>query len=349
MYTVAQVTAGLDETAEVKKPSRFKFALQFMRWGTPVILLSFLGYQLTKIGWTEIWHSKPTAWAFYVLLLLPFFVQPVADLLIYRNLWKVGKALQLSVFLRKRYLNAMVMDYSGEAYFYFWTRQTLNVQKNALLHAIKDSNILSAGAGLAMVWIMLLLLALTGGIRLPALFTDHFVVSVVIASLPLILCLILVIGGKKGHDAEPRADRFDLHHSYGAQHPRPRPAIRSVVVLRRAAVNDRMSLLRGPKAANLASSPATEQGSPVPRHRHRGGQLHDAVHRIRGGCAGNYDRLRRDSGICPGRRALALEQVRLLQKERRFRKGMTRRTGSATVSGMYSRCDTSPPATRGHD
>lgn len=197
MYTVAQVTAGLDETAEVKKPSRFKFALQFMRWGTPVILLSFLGYQLTKIGWTEIWHSKPTAWAFYVLLLLPFFVQPVADLLIYRNLWKVGKALQLSVFLRKRYLNAMVMDYSGEAYFYFWAQQTLNVQKNALLHAIKDSNILSAGAGLAMVWIMLLLLSLTGGIRLPALFSDHLVASVAIASLPLILCLVLVIGGKK--------------------------------------------------------------------------------------------------------------------------------------------------------
>lgn len=186
-----------DETREVIRPRRFKFALQVLRWGTPVILLSFLGYQLTKIGWIEIWHSRPTAWGFYLLLFLPFFIQPVADLLIYRNLWKVGKALQLSIFLRKRYLNAVVLDYSGEAYFFFWAQQTLNVKKAALLHAIKDSNILSAGAGLAMVWMMLLLLSLTGGITLPALFSEHLGTSVAVASLPLVLCLILVIGGKK--------------------------------------------------------------------------------------------------------------------------------------------------------
>jgi hypothetical protein len=197
MHTIAQGAAEFEETAAVTKPSRFKFALQLLRWGTPVILLSFLGYQLTRIGWAEIWHSKPTAWGFYILLMLPFFVQPIADLLIYRNLSTVGKALLLSVFLRKRYLNAMVMDYSGEAYFYFWAQQTLNVQKNALIHAIKDSNILSAGAGLAMVWLMLLVLSLTGGIKLPTVFSDHFTLSVAVGSLPLVFCLILIIGGNK--------------------------------------------------------------------------------------------------------------------------------------------------------
>lgn len=196
MHTVARLAAEFGETAKVTKPSRFKFALQVLRWSTPAVLLSALGYQLTNIGWIEIWHSKPTSWGFYILLLLPFFVQPVADLLIYRNLWKVGKALQLSVFLRKRYLNAMVMDYSGEAYFYFWAQQTLNVQRAALIHAIKDSNILSAGAGLALVWLMLLLLSVTGGVALPAIFSDHLGISVAIATLPLALSLILVIGGK---------------------------------------------------------------------------------------------------------------------------------------------------------
>ena len=36
--------------------------------------------------------------------------------------------------ISKRYLNAMVLDYSGEAYFYFWAQHRLNLEKAALLH-----------------------------------------------------------------------------------------------------------------------------------------------------------------------------------------------------------------------
>ena len=198
MNTFVEIGGGeFEEAAEKPRSAPFHFAMQALRWGVPVILLGFIGHQLASIGWLEIWRAKPTALSFYLLVLVPFFVQPVADLLIYRNLWKIEKALPLSIFLRKRYLNAMVLDYSGEAYFYFWAQHRLNLEKAALLHAIKDSNILSAGAGLAMVWLVLLLLSALGGITLPTFFSTHLWTSIAIASLPLMFCLILVFGGRK--------------------------------------------------------------------------------------------------------------------------------------------------------
>jgi hypothetical protein len=129
MNTFVEIGGGeFEEAAEKPRSAPFHFAMQALRWGVPVILLGFIGHQLASIGWLEIWRAKPTALSFYLLVLVPFFVQPVADLLIYRNLWKIEKALPLSIFLRKRYLNAMVLDYSGEAYFYFWAN-TGNLEK----------------------------------------------------------------------------------------------------------------------------------------------------------------------------------------------------------------------------
>ncbi len=197
MNTIARVGSEFEETAGAPRSAQFRLIMRVLRWGVPIALLCFIGYQLASIGWMGIWRARPTALGFYLLLPVPFFVQPLADLLIYRNLWKVGKALQLSIFLRKRYLNAMVLDYSGEAYFYFWAQHRLSLEKAALLHAIKDSNILSAGAGLAMVWIVLLMLSASGGIELPTFFSAHLWTSIAVASLPLMFCLVLVFGGRK--------------------------------------------------------------------------------------------------------------------------------------------------------
>ena len=85
-------------------------------------------------------------------------LQPLGDFLVYRNLWGSGSAPPLSVILRKRFLNTAMLDYSGEIFFYFWAQARLKLPPGMLIHAIKDSNVLSAGAGLVMVWIMALML-----------------------------------------------------------------------------------------------------------------------------------------------------------------------------------------------
>ncbi|MDE2133787.1 MAG: hypothetical protein KGM97_08720 [Alphaproteobacteria bacterium] len=174
-----------------------KAALRLLRWSVPVLLLAFVGYSLTQLGWLHVWDARPRAPGFYLVLLLPFFVQPVADLIIYRNLLGVGRLLPFSVMMRKRYMNNVMVDYSGEAYFFFWARKNLDLKKGVLLHAVKDTNVLSAGAGLAIVWLMLLALVASGVMKLPSFLPAHMWTLVSVGSLPLVLCLALILGGRR--------------------------------------------------------------------------------------------------------------------------------------------------------
>jgi hypothetical protein len=128
--------------------------------------------------------------------LLPFFVQPIADWIIYRNLLGAGQALPLKVFLRKRYMNTIMLDYSGEVYFFFWARKNLKLKDGLLLHAVKDSNVLSASSGLAVLWLMLLALVLGGVVKMPMLHASTLSI-VLLGSLPLVLGLALFVGGRK--------------------------------------------------------------------------------------------------------------------------------------------------------
>ena len=171
--------------------------LRVLRWAVPILLLAFLGHRLTQLGWAHVWDARPDAPSFYLVLFLPFYVQPIADLIIYRNLLKVGRALPLFVLLRKRYMNGVMLDYSGEAYFFFWAQRNLDLRKGILLHAVKDSNVLSAGAGLAVAWLMVLALVMGGDLQLPASLSGDLKTFISVGSLPLALCLVLVIGGRR--------------------------------------------------------------------------------------------------------------------------------------------------------
>ncbi len=171
-------------------------ALHLLRWAIPILLLAYLGYSLTRLGWAQVWNARPRNLGFYFAVLLPFYVQPVADLVIYHNLLGIGRVLPLFVILRKRFVNTM-LDYSGEVYFFFWAKKNLELKQGVLLHAVKDTNILSASAGLAMVWLTLLAVMASGSLKLPALVHDSFWTFVFFGSLPLILGLALFIGGRR--------------------------------------------------------------------------------------------------------------------------------------------------------
>jgi len=173
-----------------------RIVLQIARWAVPVVLLVLLGRRLSQLGWHEIWTARPDSLLFYVFLVLQFFLQPWGDYLIYRNLWgKTG--LPMTILLRKRFLNSAMFDYSGELYFYFWAQKKLTLTHQQLVHAIKDSNLLSGGAGLLMVWVVLLALLAGGGFQLPQVAMDHRWLDVLVGTVPLILCAALVLGHHK--------------------------------------------------------------------------------------------------------------------------------------------------------
>jgi hypothetical protein len=173
-----------------------KRGLQLARWGIALALLVIIGRRLTELGWREIWVARPAGVLFYVLLVAQFFVQPSGDFFIYRNLWGAGNYPSLWVILRKRFLNN-VMDYTGEVFFFFWAQRHVKLPTSTLVHSIKDSNILSAGAGLAMVWVMAPLLLATGGLHLPPQWAGQAWIYVLLGSAPLLLCAVLVLAHRK--------------------------------------------------------------------------------------------------------------------------------------------------------
>jgi len=174
-----------------------RIAVQLLRWGIPAALLVIISRRLTELGWREIWIARPANPGFYVLLVLQFFLQPFGDYLVYRNLWGQQNTPPMAVILRKRLLNTFMLDYSGEAFFFFWAQARLKLKPGLLVHSIKDSNLLSGGAGLAMVYLMLLALLAAGGLTIPASLNAHGWLYVLVGSVPLILCAALVLGHRK--------------------------------------------------------------------------------------------------------------------------------------------------------
>lgn len=167
-----------------------------MHWGVPLLLLVLVGYGLTHVGWDRIYQSRPDSLAFYIVALVPFFVQPLADLFIYRNLLGVGSALPLWIFLRKRCMNSIMLDYSGEVYFFLWARKNLKIKDSTLLHAVKDSSVLSASAGLIVLWLMVLVLFVAGVVKIPVVSRSTWWI-VAGGSLPLVFAAALFLGHKK--------------------------------------------------------------------------------------------------------------------------------------------------------
>ncbi|HUE66153.1 MAG TPA: hypothetical protein VMO78_17410 [Rhizomicrobium sp.] len=174
-----------------------RLGVQLLRWAVPAILLVIIGRRLTQLGWHEIWTARPASAVFYLLLVVQFLIQPFGDYFVYRNLWGAGNTPPMTVILRKRVMNTFMLDYSGEVFFFLWARENLTFKPGMLVHGIKDSNVLSAGAGLAMVYLMTLVLLATGGLYVPAGISAHGWLYVLAGSLPLILCSVLVIGRRK--------------------------------------------------------------------------------------------------------------------------------------------------------
>ncbi|HEX4027421.1 MAG TPA: hypothetical protein VHX18_07345 [Rhizomicrobium sp.] len=174
-----------------------RHGLQLLRWSIPVILLVIIGRRLSELGWREVWVARPGNPVFYLLLVLQFLIQPFGDYFVYRNLWSAQSTPPMTVILRKRVMNTFMLDYSGEVFFFLWAQGHLKLKPGMLVHGIKDSNVLSAGAALAMLYLMTPMLLASGGLHIPAGISAHGWLYLLIGSVPLILCSVLVLGRRK--------------------------------------------------------------------------------------------------------------------------------------------------------
>jgi hypothetical protein len=187
----------LRQFAKAKLDTRLgRVAQHGVRWGIPLLLFALVGYGLTRIGWSNIYASRPESVLFYLVLALPFFVQPIGDLILYRYLLGVGRALPLWIFLRKRYMNTVMLDYSGEVYLFFWIRKRLKIDGTFLIHAVKDSSVLSAAGGLVVLWLMFMILLVEHLITLPSIQIGRWPL-LLIGSVPLLLGIALFVGNRK--------------------------------------------------------------------------------------------------------------------------------------------------------
>ena len=127
-------------------------------WALAAAILVWLGWRLEAIGWTAVWQALPRSPFFYALVVGAYLVLPVADALIYRRLWGTRLRSSLGLFFRKRVYNSALVGYSGEVSLALWARGRVERSDAAILHAIKDVNLLSAvvsgcGGALLVVWL----------------------------------------------------------------------------------------------------------------------------------------------------------------------------------------------------
>jgi hypothetical protein len=129
------------------------------RWTTllgaalTVGMVAGLAYELLGKGLAGLTAAVPASPLFYVSFALFYMALPVGDYLIFRRLWGIPMT-GLVALTKKRIANDVLVNYSGEAYFYSWVRERARFVA-APFSAIKDVSILSAMAGNAITLMML--------------------------------------------------------------------------------------------------------------------------------------------------------------------------------------------------
>ncbi|HKI44162.1 MAG TPA: hypothetical protein VKA08_02400 [Balneolales bacterium] len=133
-----------DRWSEFFKTDRGKALGRWVRRLFLAAMVIWLLYQLTEIGWENVWKSLPVDPLFYVLLLILYLALPVSQIFVYGLIWKFPKLKSFLVFLLMKVYNQNVVGYSGEVYLYFWARKNVPKKDIELLKDIKDNNILSS-------------------------------------------------------------------------------------------------------------------------------------------------------------------------------------------------------------
>jgi hypothetical protein len=168
-----------------------------LKWGQRAInvgVMVWLIYELTNVGWLNVWQSLPTQPLFYVLFLFLFFQLPLFEVLIYRITWSFDALKSVPVFLMKRVYNKDVLGYSGEVYFYLWARKTIEeLSDREIFKTIKDNNIISSIASTLVSILLLSIFFFTDQIKILDWLTQQNQAYIWGGALLIVVIFILLI------------------------------------------------------------------------------------------------------------------------------------------------------------
>jgi hypothetical protein len=167
------------------------------RWLFMAGILGYLAYELTRIGWAEVWGSLPTTPWFYILLLLMYATLPLTEMVLYGKAWNANPGSLLPALLRKRVLNNDVLGYSGEAYFSIWAYRNTNLEYGGILKTIKDNTIISSVASTSVAFLLLAVFFLAGQIELLTQYLPGQNSSVAAGIAVLILVVVLGVNFRR--------------------------------------------------------------------------------------------------------------------------------------------------------
>ena len=180
-----------------------KRLLKFVTYLFQVLIIGIIIYQLTGIGWANIWASLPTEPLFYLLFLFIYFLLPLSETFAYKISWGIPYFKSIPIFIKKRIFNKDVMGYSGEIVLMHWGVKTLSIDKKQAFKDIRDMNIISSAASTFVALGLLVVVILTGQIRaLDYLIADDFwagtgALDYVIGSVLLVILLGVIYRFRK--------------------------------------------------------------------------------------------------------------------------------------------------------
>ncbi len=138
-------------------------------WGRRLMVLGvlvFLIYQLSGVGWANIWKDIPTQPLFYLIFVGMYLGLPVAESFIYRMIWGVSFRDIFPEMIKKRVFNKEILNYSGEANLFLWAKDKLDSSGRHILRDIKDNTVVSSLTSMLIALTLLSTFLLTGVIPL---------------------------------------------------------------------------------------------------------------------------------------------------------------------------------------
>lgn len=118
--------------------------LKVLRYVLTAAIVAYLVYQLSHIGWSNVWSALPSTPWFYIIFLGMYLTLPAAQALIFGILWKLPISQVLPATVKKRIYDKDVMSYSGDIFMYFWGQRHTELPGRTLLHHLKDNAIISS-------------------------------------------------------------------------------------------------------------------------------------------------------------------------------------------------------------
>lgn len=177
-------------------PKTKKAASLFRR----VIIVAIIGvitYQLTMIGWREVLTSLPTQILFYVIFFILYVTLPIAEIFIYRQVWKFKPWDGFKAFVTKKVYNDEVMGYSGDFYLFIWIRRKIDKSATDILKNIRDNVIISGINSNSIAVLLVGVLIYIGQIEILDFIEDVNIVYVVTGFLIVTVLIVLVIQFRK--------------------------------------------------------------------------------------------------------------------------------------------------------